>query len=156
MNDSTENGGGGSGAGRAGTHLRGHRPLARLMGWQTVSSSCAWSANVGPAGRRRVALFSGGLARSLNQWGSTDRKWVADGSSAASRNNRVSWVALASAAWGSVGDGEIFEGADERASQRRCLVLGNEGTGDAGVGLAARSRWRSRQTGPPGGSGTGW
>jgi hypothetical protein len=156
MNYSIENGGGGSGACRAGTRLWGHRALARLMGWQTVSSSCSWSANLGPAGRRRATLFSGGLARSLNQWGSADRKWVAEGSSAACLRDRVSVVAQASAAQGGVGGGEMFEGTDERASQRRCLVLGNEGPGDAGVGLAARSRWRSRQTGPPGGSGTGW
>ncbi len=125
------------------------------MGWQKVLSSRSWSANVGPAGRRRAALFSGGLARSLNQWASADRKWVAEGSSAAGLRDRVSVVAQPSAAQGGVGGGEMFKGTDERASQRRCLVLGHEGTGDAGVGLAARSRWRSRQTGAPGGRGTG-
>ncbi len=108
--------------------------------WQTVSSSCSWSANMGPAGRRLEASFSGVLARSLNQWGSADRMWVADGSSAACFRDRVSVVAQASAAQGGVGGGEMFKGTNERASPRRCFVLGNEGTGDAGAGLATRLR----------------
>ncbi len=52
----------------------------------------------------------------------------------------VSLVAQGSAAQGCVGGVEMFEGCDERASQRRCLELGHEVTSDAGAGLAARLR----------------
>jgi hypothetical protein len=115
--------------------------MGKNLRWQTVSSSCLWSANVGPTGRRLGASFSVGLARSFVQRGSTDRERVADRTVAASGDNSVIGVAPASAAQGGVGGGEKFEGTDERASQRRCLVLGSDGTGDAGAGLAARSRW---------------
>ncbi len=131
---------GGSGGGGARVLRRGLRPLGKRLRLQAVSFSCFWSADVGPARRRLAASFSGGLARSFAQRGSADRKWVADRSSAASLRDRVSVVAQASAAWGGVGGGEMFEGTGKRASQRRCLALGNEGAGDAGDGLAPRSR----------------
>ena len=110
--------------------------------WQTVSSSSPWSAAAGPAGRRLVASFSMGLARSFVQRGSADRERAADRTVAASLHDRVIVVAPESAAPGGVGGGEMFEGTDERASQRRrCLELGAEVPSDAGAGLAARSQW---------------
>ena len=105
-----------------------------------MSSSHSWSARVGSAGRRREALFSGGLARSLAQWGRTHFTTAADGFGAACLRDRVSQVGQGSAAWGGVDGGEMFEETDERASQGRCFVLGNEVTSDAGGGLAARLR----------------
>ena len=62
---------------------------------------------------------------------------------AASGDSRLTWVALGPAALGGVGVGEAFEGTDERASQRRCLMLVNKATDDAGGGLASRVRWAS-------------
>ena len=59
---------------------------------------------------------------------------------AASGDSRLMWVALGAAALGGVGVGEVFEGTNERASQRRCLMLVNEATDDAGGGLASRLR----------------
>ena len=59
---------------------------------------------------------------------------------AASRDSRLSWVALGPAALGGVGVGEAFAGTNERASQRRCLMLVTKSTDDAGDGLAARPR----------------
>ena len=59
---------------------------------------------------------------------------------AASRDSRLTRVALGPAALGGVGVGETFEGTNERASQRRCLMLVNEATDDAGGGLASRLR----------------
>ena len=115
--------------------------VGKRMRWQTMSSSCSWSTVDGLAGRRLAASFSVGLARSFDQRGSADRKRVADRTVAASLHDSVSMVAQESAAQGGVGDGEMFEGTDERASQRRCLELGDEVTSDAGAGLAARSRW---------------
>ncbi len=114
--------------------------VGKSMRWQTVSASSSRSAAAGPAGRRLAASFSVGLARSFIQRGSTDRKWVAVRTVAASLHDSVSMVAQESAAHGGVGDGEIFEGTDERASQGRCLELGHEVTNDAGAGLAASSR----------------
>ncbi len=110
------------------------------MRWQTVSASSPWSAAAGPAGRRLAASFSVGLARSYDLWASADRMLSADRPVAASLHDRVSLVAHESAAQGGVGGGEMFEGTDERASQGRCIELGHEGAGDAGAGLAARSR----------------
>jgi len=46
-------------------------------------------------------------------------------------------ASLGPAALGGVGVDEALEGTDERSSQRRCLMLVNEATDDAGVGLAA-------------------
>ena len=63
-------------------------------------------------------------------------KRVPGGTVAASRYSRLSWAALGPAALGGVGVDEAFEGTNERASQRRCLMLVNESTDDAGVGLA--------------------
>ena len=112
--------------------------IGKGVRWQTVSSSCSWSTVAGPAGRRLAASFSVGLARSFVQRGSADRKMSADRTVAASLHDSVSMVAHESAAQGGVDGGEMFEGTDERASQRRWLVLGNAGAGDAGGGLAAR------------------
>ena len=50
------------------------------------------------------------------------------------------WVGEVTAAWGGVADGEKLDGSYERASQGRCFELGNEEVGDAGDGLASRSR----------------
>ena len=111
------------------------------MRWQTVSSSCSWSTVAGLAGRRLAAPFRGWLARSLAQRGIGDRKWVAESADAASLRDGVNLVGQASAAQGCVGDVEMFEGSDERASQGRCLELGHGVTNDAGAGFAARSRW---------------
>ena len=57
------------------------------LGLQLASASRSSSTSVGPAGRRRPALFSGGLARSFAQWLGVHRVWVADGGSAASLRN---------------------------------------------------------------------
>ena len=91
--------------------------FGRSMGLQTVSASCRRSAFIGPAGRRREALFSAGLARSLTQWGSALLKHKGGGMVAASRDSRLNWFALGPAALGVVGVGEAFEGTNERASQ---------------------------------------
>ncbi len=114
--------------------------MEALLGWQMVSSLCFWSAKVGPAGRRREASFGVGLARSLAQWGSARFTTAAGGFGAACLRDSVSRAGQGSAAWGGVDGGEMFEGADERASQGRCVVLGDECAGDAGGGLAARLR----------------
>ena len=114
--------------------------VGKNLMWQTISASSSKSAAAGPAGRRLAAPFSVRLARSFSLWGSADRSRLADRAVAASLHDRVSLVALASAAPGGVGGGEVFEGTDERASQGRCLELGDEVTSDAGAGLAAGSR----------------
>jgi hypothetical protein len=62
------------------------------------------------------------------------------GTVAASRDSSLTWVAPGPAALGGVGVGQAFEGTDERASQRRCLMLVKETTDDAGDGLAPRVR----------------
>ncbi len=80
------------------------------------------------------------LARSFAQRGISDRMWVAESDDAACLRDWVSVVEQGSAAQGLVGDVGIFEGTDERASQRRCQEPGHEVTSDAGAGLAARSR----------------
>ena len=59
---------------------------------------------------------------------------------AASGDSRLMWVALGAAALGGVGVGEVFEGTNERASQRRCLKVVKASTDDAGGGLAPRVR----------------
>ena len=114
--------------------------VEKSMRWQTVSASRSWSTAAGPAGRRLAASFSGGLARSFNQWASAGRMQLADRTAAASGQNSVILVALESAALGGVEGGEIFKGTDERASKIKCLKVGYEGTSDAGVGLASRPR----------------
>ena len=108
--------------------------------WQVASPPASWSAAADPAGRRLAASFSVGLARSFNRWASAGRMQLADRTAAASRQNSVILVALESAALGGVEGGEIFEGTDERASQIKCLKVGDEGRSDAGVGLASRPR----------------
>jgi len=95
------------------------------MGFHTVWASRLGSGFIGPAGRRREALFSGGwLARSLNQWVSAVLGRIAGGAVAASRDSRLTWVALGPAALGGVGVGEVFERTNERASQRRWSQVG--------------------------------
>ena len=48
-------------------------------------------------------------------------------------SRREIWVGEVTAAWGSAGDVEKFEGTDERASQGKCLVQKNEGTAMPGT-----------------------
>ena len=84
---------------------------------QMASPPASWSAAAGPAGRRLAASFSVGLARSFSQRCSAGRGLVAPRAVAASRNNCVIGLPWGPAAQGSVGDDEIFEGTDERASQ---------------------------------------
>ena len=108
--------------------------------WQVASPPASWSAAAGPAGRRRAAPFSWWLARSFAQWGSAHRGWVAQRTVAASLLDWVSMVAEELAAPGGVGDGGVLQGTDERASQIKCLKVGDEGRSDAGVGLASRPR----------------
>ncbi len=108
--------------------------------WQVASPPASWSAAAGPAGRRRVAPFSVGLARSFAPRASAHRALAARRTVAASLLDWVSVVARELAAPGGVGDGGGFQGTDERASQGRCLKVGEEGTSDAGVGLASRPR----------------
>ena len=108
--------------------------------WQMASPPVSWSAAAGPAGRRRVAPFSVGLARSFAQRGSAPRAWADHRTVAASLLDWVSVVAQELAAPGGVGDGEVFHGTDERASQDRCLKVVHEGTSDAEAGLASRPR----------------
>jgi hypothetical protein len=119
------------------TDLRRRRALGKMSGWQTFSPWCSGPASVGPAGRRLEALFSGGLARSLIQGGRCLSQSLAGWAVAASRNRKLTLVALVPAALGGVGVDEAFYGTDERSSQSRCLMLVDEGTEDAGVGLAA-------------------
>ena len=108
--------------------------------WQTASSPASWSPAAGPAGRRRAAPFTVGLARSFAQRASAHRALAGHRTVAAFLLDWVSVVAQELAAPGGVGDGKVFQGTDERANQRRCLKAGEEGTSDAGVGLASRSR----------------
>ena len=108
--------------------------------WHMASPPASWSAAAGPAGRRFVAPFSVGLARSFDQWGSAHRALAAHRTVAASLLDWVSVVAQELAAPGGVGDSEVFHGTDERASQGRCLKLSADGTNHAGVGLASRPR----------------
>ena len=108
--------------------------------WQVASPSTSWSSAAGPAGRRRAAPFSLGLARSCAQWGSAHRALAAHRTVAADLLDWVSVVAYELAAPGGVGDGEVFHGTDERASQGRCLKVRDYGTKHAGVGLAWRPR----------------
>ncbi len=115
--------------------------VGKSLMWQTISASSSKSAAAGLAGRRLAAPFSVGLARSFVQRGSADRERAADRTVAASLHDSVNVVARESAAPGGVGGGEMFEGTDERASQGRCLELGDEVTSDAGAGLAASSEW---------------
>jgi hypothetical protein len=135
MNCSVKKVWGGSGDRRAARDLRGHRALEEPSGWQTVSSSRSWSANMGPAGRRLEALFSGGLARSFAPGASAGLEGVAARIGAASLRDSVSGVAQTSAAWCGVGHGEMIEGTDERASQG---VLNWVRKGRATPGLAWR------------------
>src|SRR2546428_12637275 len=87
----------------------------------------------------RLCSTGGCPALSFNG-GSALLKRIGGGTVAASRYRSVNWVELGPAALGGVGVDEWFEGTDERASQRRCLVLVSECTDDAGVGLAAGSK----------------
>src|SRR5881628_1084869 len=103
--------------------------------WQMASSQASWSAAAGPAGRRRAAPFTVGLARSCVQRASAHRALAAHRTVAASLRDWVRVVARELAAPGGVGDGGGFQGTDERASQRRCLKLGDEVSRDAGDGL---------------------
>src|SRR5688572_2403996 len=108
--------------------------------WQTVSTSRSKSPAAGPAGRRRVASFNVGLARSYDLWGSAYRELRALRPIAASGDDSVIGVAL-----GLGGSTRRCSRDDLRrdrraGQQRRCLQLGGEITSDAGVGLAARSR----------------
>ena len=57
--------------------------------------------------------------------------WLQDRRRLSSR--REIWVGEVTAAWGSAGDVEKFEGTDERASQGKCLVQKNEGTAMPGT-----------------------
>src|SRR6266496_1048303 len=132
MTRSTRKGAGGFGDGVAVTALHGCRPLGKSVRWQTFSPSRSAPAGVGRAGRRLEALFTGGLARSLNQRGQCSSEARGWGPVAASRYSRLTWVALGPAALGSVGGDDHFEGTDERSSHRRCLVLVNEARDDAG------------------------
>ena len=107
---------------------------------QMASPPASWSAAAGPARRRFAAPFSVGLARSFRRWGSAHRALAAHRTVAASLLDWVSVVAQELAAPGGVGDGEVFHGTDERASQGRCLKVRDYGTKHAGVGLAWRPR----------------
>src|SRR3972149_2736224 len=73
--------------------------------WQTGSSSYLWSAIVGPAGRRREASFSGGLARSLAQGGQCLSDVVGGGTGAACLREGEIWVGEVTAGWGGAGGG---------------------------------------------------
>ena len=87
--------------------------------WQVASPPASWSPAAGPAGRRWAAPFSVGLARSFAQWSSAHRALAAHRAVAADLLDWVSVVAQELAAPGGVGDGEVFHGTDERASQER-------------------------------------
>jgi hypothetical protein len=108
--------------------------------WQTASSPAAWSPAAGPAGRRRAAPFTVGLARSFAQRASARRALAADRTVAASLLDWVGVVAQGTAAPGGVGDGRGIQGTDERASEGRCLKVVDAVSSDAGVGLASRPR----------------
>jgi len=86
-----------------------------------------------------VVQRGGWPALSING-GSAHLKGKGGRTVAASRDSRLTRVALGPAALGGVGVGETFEGTNERASQRRCLMLVNGATDDAGGGLASRLR----------------
>ena len=103
------------------------------MRWQTVSASKLWSAVAGPAGRRLEASFSGGLARTLAQGGQCLSDLAGGRTGAACLREGEIWVGEVTAAWGSAGDVEKFEGTDERASQGKCRVQKNEGTAMPGT-----------------------
>jgi hypothetical protein len=133
MKRSLKKGWGGSGGRCAARDPRGHRASGKHSGWQVVSSSCSWSATLGPAGRRLEALFTGGLARSFAPGASAGFERAAGRAGAASLRDRVSVVAQTSAAWGGVGHGEMIEGTGERASQGvlTCVTRGRATPGPA-------------------------
>ena len=72
--------------------------------------------------------------------GSALLKRIGGGTVAASRDKDLTWAAPGPAALGGVGVGEVFEGTNERASQRRCLKVVKASTDDAGGGLALSVR----------------
>ena len=108
--------------------------------WQTDSTSRSKSPAAGPAGRRRVASFNVGLARSYDLWGSAYRELGALRPIAASGDNSMIVIAL-----GLGGSTRRCSRDDPRrdrraGQQRRCLAAGGEIASDAGAGLATRSR----------------
>ena len=117
---------------------RGHRPFVKDPG---VAGSFDIAARVSVhrdarGGVLRLCSAGGWPALSLNG-GSALLKRIGGRTVAASRYRELNWVEQGPAALGGVGVEEGFEGTDERASQGRCLMLVNEATHDAGVGLAA-------------------
>ena len=53
-------------------------PLGKMLGLQRAWASRLGSALIGPAGRRLVALFSGGAGPLSCQWRAARRRWVAE------------------------------------------------------------------------------
>jgi len=101
-------------------------------------------------------LFNVGLARSYDLWGSAHRDLHAARPTAASVGNSLNRVALGLG--GSTRRcAALSLRRDRRAGQQgRYLAPGVEIASDAGVGLAARSRWASRGKSSPGAAGFGW
>jgi|SRR5713101_4623037 len=141
MKVTTTDGGVDSGGGGDQSGLRSNRSVWKMYG---VTDSVGILPRVSV--HRACGAASGGVvqrggwpALSVNG-GSAHLKRKGGRTVAASGDSRLTWVALGPAALGGVGVGEAFEGTDERASQRRCLMLVNKATDDAGGGLASRVR----------------
>ena len=114
--------------------------MVKIVRWQMSSSSRSAAAKVDLRGGVWRRCSTGGWPALSFNGGSALLKRIRGGTVAASRDKDLTWAAQGPAALGGVGVDAGFEGMDERASQRRCLVLVSECTDDAGVGLAAGLR----------------
>src|SRR5881296_971764 len=125
MKPTTTDGGVGFGDGRDQSELRGSRSIWKIVG---VTDSVDIMPGVGV--HRACGAASGGVvqrggwpALSINGC-SAPLKREGGGTVAASRDSRLTWVPPGSAALGGVGVDEVFEGTNERASQRRWSQVG--------------------------------
>src|SRR6266496_1075317 len=141
MKVTTTDGGVGSGGGSDQSELRSNRSVWKISG-VTDGAGIMQRFSI----HRVCGAASGGVVRrggwpalSING-GSGHLKRNGCRTVAASGDSRLMWVALGPAALGGVGVGEVFEGTNERASQRRCLKVVKASTDDAGGGLAPRVR----------------
>ena len=141
MKVTTTDGGVGSGGGNDQSELRSNRSVWKIsrvtdgvgiMRRFSIHRACG-------AASGGVVRRGGWPALSING-GSGHLKRNGRRTVAASGDSRLTGVALGPAALGGVGVGEAFEGTNERASQRRSLMLVNAATDDAGGGLASRVR----------------
>ena len=126
MKPTTTDGGVGSGYGREQSALRGSRSVSKILG---VTDGVAVLPRVSV--HRGCGAASGGVVQrvgwpALSINGRSARlKGKGGGTVAASRDSRLTRIALGPAALGGVGVDEVFEGTNERASQRRWSHVGS-------------------------------